>query len=168
MSFLRKEIDGLIYKTIECEMEAQQCYRYQPIIINGETVESEQKSSTCQQSPYRLFQSSFMKDEPITRVFRDKSLQSKEELRFWDEALYHEPVKDGVSLIVVDPAKGNQVVGMRISETKSRAKESNDGDGEEEQDLTQFSFYAQLVFHVLDAAGSAEVFILDWSLCKLY
>ena len=102
-------------------------------------------------------------DEPITRVFRDKSQQSKEELKFWDQALYHDPVKDGVSLIVVDPDKGNQVIGMRISETKSRNQTSSGDD--QEPDFSQFSFYTQLVFHVLDKAGTAEVFMI--SICAI-
>ena len=101
----------------------------------------------------------YASDEPITRVFRDKSLQSKEELKFWDQALYHDPIKDGVSLIVVDPNKGNQVIGMRISETKSRNQASTEE--EEEPDFSKFSFYTQLVFHVLDTVGSAQVFILS-------
>ena len=99
-------------------------------------------------------------DEPITKTFRDKSLQSKEELKFWDQALYHDPIQDGVSLIVVDPGKGNSVIGMRISSIKSKTNNNEKDDSaeeEEEPDFSKFSFYTQFVFHALDLAATAEV-----------
>ena len=86
----------------------------------------------------------FFVDEPITKNFRDKSLQSevffchctvfllfiylnnflvllKEELAFWDTAFFYDVIKQGVSLIVVDPTKeGRPVIGMRLSSLEKR------------------------------------------------
>ena len=57
----------------------------------------------------------FLSDEPITKNFRDESLQSTEEKNFFDNSYFYDLIKQGVSLIVIDPEKNNKVIGMRIS-----------------------------------------------------
>ena len=55
-------------------------------------------------------------DEPITKTFRDESTQSQEEKTFFDKTYFYDLIKQGVSLIVVDPADGgDKIIGMRIS-----------------------------------------------------
>jgi len=133
-------INGLVYKSIETELEMSQCYQ--------------------------LYQKSFMKDEPITRNFRDINAQSQEELGFFDQELFFGPISDGVSLIVVDPEAGNKVVGMRISQLVDRT--SND-EVDEAPDLSAYSLYTQLVFHCFDLVGSVqEVMELNPEINKLY
>ena len=61
-----------------------------------------------------------------------------------------------MSLIVVDPGKGNSVIGMRISSIKSKTN-NNEKDDSAEEDFSKFSFYTQFVFHALDLAATAEV-----------
>ena len=56
-----------------------------------------------------------LSDEPITKTFRDESLQSKEEKEFFDNSYFYDLIKQGVSLIVTDPDVNNKVIGMRIS-----------------------------------------------------
>jgi len=86
----RKEIDGLVYKTVETRQEVEKCFD--------------------------LYQNSFLKDEPITKTFRDESTQSQEEKTFFDKTYFYDLIKQGVSLIVVDPADGgDKIIGMRIS-----------------------------------------------------
>eukprot|EP00092_Neocalanus_flemingeri_P011401 GFUD01012284.1.p1 GENE.GFUD01012284.1~~GFUD01012284.1.p1 ORF type:complete len:233 (+),score=62.65 GFUD01012284.1:214-912(+) len=120
----RETSDGLVYKSIETELEISQCYQ--------------------------LYQKSFLKDEPITRNFRDKKVQTQKELKFFDDCLFYGPVGDGVSLIAVDPEAGNRVVGMRISSVVDR------GESDECPDLSSYSLYTQLVFHCFDLVGSPE------------
>lgn len=84
-----KVIDGLVYKTVETAKEVEKCFE--------------------------LYQNSFMKDEPITKNFRDESLQSTEEKAFFDNSYFYDLIKQGVSLIVIDPEEDNKVIGMRIS-----------------------------------------------------
>ena len=58
----------------------------------------------------------FFSDEPITKTFRDESTQSQEEKTFFDKTYFYDLIKQGVSLIVVDPADGgDKIIGMRIS-----------------------------------------------------
>ena len=57
----------------------------------------------------------FLSDEPITKNFRDESLQSTEEKTFFDDSYFYDLIKQGVSLIVIDPEENNKVIGMRIS-----------------------------------------------------
>jgi len=85
----RKVINGLVYKTVETVKEVEKCFE--------------------------LYQNSFMKDEPITKNFRDESLQSAEEKAFFDNSYFYDLIKQGVSLIVIDPQENNKVIGMRIS-----------------------------------------------------
>jgi len=85
----RKVINGLVYKTVDTDLEVEECFK--------------------------LYQTSFMKDEPITKNFRDESLQSTEEKTFFDNAYFYDLIKQGVSLIVTDPDVNNKVIGMRIS-----------------------------------------------------
>ena len=42
-------------------------------------------------------------------------MQSTEEKTFFDNAYFYDLIKQGVSLIVLDPEKDNKVIGMRIS-----------------------------------------------------
>lgn len=85
----RKVINGLVYKTVETATEVEKCFE--------------------------LYQNSFMKDEPITKNFREESLQSTEEKTFFDDSYFYDLIKQGVSLIVIDPEENNKVIGMRIS-----------------------------------------------------
>lgn len=70
---------------------------------------------------FRIFMSgdniiTFFSDEPITKTFRDESTQSQEEKTFFDKTYFYDLIKQGVSLIVVDPADGgDKIIGMRIS-----------------------------------------------------
>jgi len=128
----REEVGGLIYKTIESEIEVAQCYQ--------------------------LYQKSFMKDEPITKNFRDKKEQKKKEIQFFDDELFYGPIKDGVSLIVVDPENGNKVIGMRISALVERNNNTttDEAEAETEENLSSFSFYTQFVFHCFGQVGCPE------------
>ena len=56
-----------------------------------------------------------LSDEPITKTFRDESLQSKEEKEFFDNSYFYDLIKQGVSLIVIDPQADDKVIGMRVS-----------------------------------------------------
>lgn len=65
---------------------------------------------------FDLYQNSFLKDEPITKTFRKESEQSQEERDFFDKVYFYDLIKQGVSLIVIDPAdKEEKIIGMRIS-----------------------------------------------------
>lgn len=123
----REVINGLVYKSIETELEISQCYQ--------------------------LYQNSFMKDEPITRNFRDKNAQTKAEIQWFDTELFFGPISDGVSLIVVDPNAGNRVIGMRISALVDRVEP------EEPADLSAFSYYTQLLFHCFDQLGCPQTML---------
>jgi len=138
-----KEVDGLIYKIIETEEEIKQCFE--------------------------LYQNSFLKDEPITKTFRDRSLQSQAEITFFDRALFHDPVRFGVSLIVVDPQKDNAVIGMRISKTADRIKKhslrvkrlsyyqrASMDQGHDESLFANYSFYTRFVMECFDQLGTTE------------
>jgi len=168
-----KEVNGLIYKTIETDSEVSQCHD--------------------------IFHNSFLKDEPITKNFRDKSKQSEEELAFWDTAFFYDVIKQGVSLIVVDPTKeGRPVIGMRLSSLEKRKESLEEEVGHDEQenskhpsvsrqlsrrisrhlsreppeiqsDISNFSFYTRLVVHILDQAGTAkEIFEQNSHFTNLY
>ena len=108
---LREVINGLVYKSIQTELEVSQCYQlYQKSFMKGDILGSS----------WSVWFANFITDEPITRNFRDKEAQTAEEIKFFDNELFYGPVSDGVSLIVVDPEAGNRVVGMRISAVVDR------------------------------------------------
>merc|ERR1712042_67963 len=92
---LRDNRNGLIYKSIETEFEISECFN--------------------------LYKNSFLQDEPIAKNFLDKKTQTAADSNYFENEDFHKPLKDGVSLMVVDPEAGNRVVGIRISSVLERS-----------------------------------------------
>jgi len=185
----RKEVDGLIYKTVETKSEVEKCFD--------------------------LYQNSFLKDEPITKTFRIESEQSKEEKVFFDKVYFYDMINQGVSLIVIDPAADGKIIGMRISgicnrsclfessekerqidpisrwkvmckeialskspQSRSKikwkiaatkARYLNINNNESQPELSSFSFYINFLNAAMDAAGSAEeLFLKEGNLNRIY
>ena len=122
---IRESINGIDYKLIETKEELIQCYN--------------------------LYKNSFMKDEPIARNFKVDDLQGEDELKFLDNKDFYEPIKDGVSLIAVDPESRNKVVGMNISQISKRNESDLEG-----TNLSKYSFFTWFLFYCLDLVGSPQ------------
>merc|ERR1712025_667283 len=132
----RENINGLIYKSIEAELEISECFK--------------------------LYENSFLQDEPIAKNFLDMKTQTTANLKSRFEK-HKKALKDGVSLMVVDPQAGNRVVGIRISSVVER------DDPKTSADLSTFSYFTQLLSHFLGQVGSPkEVFELYPDITRIY
>ena len=70
--------------------------------------------------------------------------------------MFHDPVKDGVSVIAIDPEAGNKVIGMRISSVVERQENKDD---ESEDDISGYSLWLKLVLHCFNLIGTPKSFM---------
>jgi len=134
----RQVINGLIYKTVETEKEVEKCFE--------------------------LYQNSFMKDEPITKTFRDESLQSTEEKTFFDNSYFYDLIKQGVSLIVIDPEENDKVIGMRISGCFDRSDLMGDTESVFNERLVDPLTRWKLLMNQVDLSKSSNCPRLKWKI----